>query len=94
MKGIYLDLAIALPGGILLGLLFFGGLRITVNRLAQGRLSLWSAAASYFVRMALLAAGFWWIGAGEWRRYLFCLLGVLVAPTLLLMGVGDKITKV
>ena len=86
MSGLWIDAAVAFPAGILLGLVFFGGLRMTVNRFVRGQFSPFAVVMSFAVRMAILLAGFWWIGAGEWQRYGFCLLGVLAGRGLVMLN--------
>ncbi len=71
----FLRLAPALAAGAALGAIFFGGLWWTVVRgLASQQPALWFF-ASLMVRMAIALAGFYFVGAEDWRRWLACLVG-------------------
>jgi len=71
MMGHAVILALAFLGGILLGGLFFGGLRSAVA-------ALWFSASS-LLRTALILAGFYVVSHGDWLRLLACLLGFIAA---------------
>ena len=72
-------LLLALVAGLLLGLVFFGGLWWTVRRgLTAGHPALLFV-GSLVLRMAVAVGGFWWVSDGQWDRLLACLVGFLVA---------------
>lgn len=72
-------LTLAGAAGFLLGLFFFGGLWWTVRRAFDSpRPALW-VGASLLLRVAIVAAGFVVVSAGDWRRLLSCLFGFLAA---------------
>ena len=72
-------LAMAMAAGFLLGAFFFGGLWWTViNGLASPQPALWFL-GSMVLRMAVLLTGFAVVGHGDWRRWLMCVLGMVVA---------------
>jgi F1F0 ATPase subunit 2 len=74
-----LTLALALLGGILLGVIFFGGLWWTVRHgLLLPAPALWFSASS-LIRTAVALGGFYVVSHGEWRRLLACLLGFFLA---------------
>lgn len=74
-----LHLAAALAAGILLGTLFFGGLWWTTRKgLVADNPALWFV-GSLIVRSGAVAAGFYFIAGGDWRRAIACLLGFSVA---------------
>ena len=74
-----LELSLAAVAGVLLGLLFFGGLWWTLRRAMRStRPALW-VGASLLLRMGCTAAGFVVVSAGDWQRMLACLLGFLAA---------------
>jgi len=74
-----LDLTLAGAAGLVLGLLFFGGLWWTLRRaFSSARPALW-VAASLLLRMAVVASGFVLVAAGDWRNLLACLLGFWAA---------------
>ena len=65
--------------GVALGLLFFGGLRWTIQRLPHTRHPMALALGSLLVRTALVVGAILWIGQGIWQRYVAILAGILVA---------------
>jgi F1F0 ATPase subunit 2 len=74
-----LVLAPPLAAGLLLGAFFFGGLWWTV---IKGVSSQWPALwflASMLLRMSVTLAGFYFVGGDDWRRWLLCLLGFVLA---------------
>lgn len=74
-----LSLVMTLVAGALLGALFFGGLWWTVVMgLASSRPALWFL-GSMVLRMAILLAGLAMVGGDDWRRWIACLVGIVVA---------------
>ena len=75
-------LFVSLLIGILLGVSFFGGLWWTVQKgLTSSHPALWFF-GSTLLRTAVALAGFYFVGCGEWRRLLVCLLGFLIGRVL------------
>ena len=65
--------------GMLLGILFFGGLWVTVKKaLPSKRPALWFI-LSLLVRLSITLGGFYYIAIEDWRRLLLCLLGFMIA---------------
>lgn len=81
-----LALALALLGGILSGVVFFGGLWWTVR---HGLLSpvpaLWFSASS-LIRTVVALGGFYVVSHGEWPRLLACLLGFFLARIVIMQA--------
>jgi F1F0 ATPase subunit 2 len=74
-----LALLLAGAAGLLLGACFFGGLWWTVRKgLTARQPALWFF-GSTLLRMGLALAGFYFVGRGDWRRLLACLLGFVIA---------------
>jgi len=74
-----LGLVLALGTGILLGVVFFGGLWWTVHKgVSSRRPALWFF-GSLVLRMGITLAGFYFITGGHWERLLLCLLGFIIA---------------
>jgi F1F0 ATPase subunit 2 len=74
-----LILALALVAGLLLGAVFFGGLWWTVRKgVFSQSPAIWFL-ASRLLRMSIVLAGFYFVGRGDWRRLLTCLLGFTIA---------------
>jgi F1F0 ATPase subunit 2 len=72
-------LAPPLAAGLLLGAFFFGGLWWTVtNGVSSPRPALWFF-TSMLLRMNVTLAGFYFVGGVEWRRWLLCLIGFVLA---------------
>jgi F1F0 ATPase subunit 2 len=76
-------LLFSVAAGALIGLVFFGGLWLTVQRgLQASRVALW-VLISFLLRMGFALGGFYLISDGQWQRMLSCLLGFLLARTLI-----------
>jgi F1F0 ATPase subunit 2 len=74
-----LVLLLALFGGVLLGVIFFGGLWFTVRQgVVSKQPALWFF-CSLLLRTAIAVLGFYFVMHGDWRRLLACLLGFLLA---------------
>lgn len=72
-------LLLALTGGLLLGVFFYGGLWWTVRKgLASPRPALWFS-ASFLLRTGIALGGMYAFSCGRWQRLLVCLLGFLAA---------------
>ena len=70
-----LPLVMAGIAGLLLGVLFFGGLWLTVYKGATSeRPALWFF-GSFILRMSIALSGFYLVSDGHWPRTLTCLLG-------------------
>ncbi len=64
--------------GLLLGAIFFGGLWWTVRKgLTARQPALWFL-GSMLLRMGLTLAGFYFVGRGDWRRLIACLIGFVI----------------
>lgn len=68
----------AVLAGLLLGVLFFGGLWWTVRSMLASARGAGFLLASVLLRGALAIAGFYLVGAGQWPRLLACLVGFLL----------------
>jgi F1F0 ATPase subunit 2 len=74
-----LVLALPLAAGLMLGAFFFGGLWWTVVKgLASPRPALWFL-GSMLLRTSVMLTGFYIIGREDWRRWMMCLLGTVLA---------------
>ena len=75
----FLLLALALIAGLVLGAIFFGGLWWTVRKgVAAKNAALWFL-GSMLLRMSIVLAGFYFVGHGDWKRLVTCLLGFTIA---------------
>jgi len=67
-----------LAGGVL-GVIFFGGLWLTVRKsLASAKPALW-VFGSLLLRMGVTMVGFYFVAGGDWQRLLSCLVGFVMA---------------
>lgn len=73
------SLGSALVTGVLLGLMFFGGLWWTVRKVVSVKHPAFWVFASLMLRMTFALAGFYFISDGHWERLLVCLLGFFIA---------------
>jgi F1F0 ATPase subunit 2 len=70
---------LSLFGGVLLGILFFGGLWWTIQRGVRSTYPAILFAGSLMLRTATALAGFYFASHGNWQRLLACLFGFFVA---------------
>ncbi len=75
----FLLLSLALVTGLLLGVVFFGGLWWTVCRGVFSRSPASWFLISLLLRMGTVLAGFYFVGRGNWPRLVTCLLGFIIA---------------
>jgi len=74
-----LSLVLALLTGVLLGVMFFGGLWWTVRKgVSSSRPTLWFF-GSLLIRISIALAGFYFVTGGHWERLLLCLFGFVIA---------------
>jgi len=73
------SLAPALLGGGLLGGFFFGGLWWTVRKGLASQSPVFWFFGGMILRMSIALAGFYYIGSEDWRRWLACLIGFVMA---------------
>ncbi len=78
-----LSLIPALLAGIVLGVLFFGGLWLTVRQGLNSIKPYLLFIVSLILRMAIVVFGFYYIGADNWKRMIACLVGFLIARILM-----------
>jgi len=70
--------------GILLGLFFFGGLWWTTKKgLLSKTPALWFL-TSLFVRIGIVIIAFYYLSRGHWERALICLIGFIIARTIIM----------
>jgi F1F0 ATPase subunit 2 len=74
-----LTLVLALVTGVLLGVMFFGGLWWTVLKGVSSNHPAFWFFGSLLLRMSIALAGFYFIALGHWERLLVCLLGFVIA---------------
>ena len=88
-----LSLAPALVTGLLLGVMFFGGLWWTVRKgLSSKHPALWFF-GSLLLRMSIALAGFYFVSGGHWERLLVCLLGFVMARLIVTRLTGPPVEQ-
>jgi F1F0 ATPase subunit 2 len=83
-------LLLAFVGGIAIGLFFYSGLWLTIQRLPQSSRPGMLAAGSLFLRLGLVMVAFYLVMGGHWQRLLACLMGFLLARVLLVRRLGPR----
>lgn len=79
----WFPIAAAVLGGVLIGLLFFGGLWWTVQRGVTAKRPALLFLGSLLVRMGVAVGGFYWIGDRDLKRFLACTAGFVVARVII-----------
>ena len=69
--------------GLGLGVMFFGGLWWTIRRGLTSPRPAMLFLGSALLRMAVALAGFYLVAGGEWPRLVACLIGFLVARSII-----------
>jgi F1F0 ATPase subunit 2 len=77
-------LALAFVAGLGLGLFYFGGLWLTVNRLITAGQPGLLALGSLLLRNVAVLAGFWLVMGGQLDRLVACIVGFFIMRTLLI----------
>ncbi len=71
------DYVISLAGGIVAGIIFFGGLALTVSKLPHLKYPAFTALISLVLRTAAAMAAIYLVMDGKWQRALCALFGFL-----------------
>lgn len=74
-----MTLVLVWVGGLLLGVIFFGGLWVTVHQSLQSSNPVVWTLGSFVVRTAITITGFYYLGADQWQRLLCGLFGFILA---------------
>jgi F1F0 ATPase subunit 2 len=72
-------LILAIFMGIMLGVIFYGGLWWTVRRIVSSRKAGVWLIGSFLLRAMVAIGGFLFVARGDWRGILACFIGFLVA---------------
>jgi F1F0 ATPase subunit 2 len=78
MNSFIVQLCSAVLAGLALGLFYFGGLWLTVRRIACCTRPALLMLGSFIVRLLVTLCGFYLVMDGRWERLLACLCGFLV----------------
>ena len=77
-------MVLAFISGLALGALFFGGLWLTVKKAVTAKVPALWILSSFFIRIGITVAGFYFISSGNLKRLLICLAGFIVARFLVI----------
>ena len=83
------SLLLTLLAGIAFGVLFFGGLWLTVHKGLNAKNPALLFMSSLILRVAITVVGFYYVGANSWQRMLVCLVGFLIAR-MVIVRLTDK----
>lgn len=79
----WINMLPAFIGGIVLGILFFGGLWLTVQRAMHSKKTALIFAGSFMIRMSVFLTGVYYVSQNSWQKMLVCLAGFLIARTVI-----------
>lgn len=68
-----------LLGGIVIGLIFFGGLHWTISRLADAQQPVTLVLGSFVIRSVIALAGFYLVAGDRWERVIAAAVGFWLA---------------
>lgn len=83
-----MELLLFLVAGIVLGIIFFGGLWLTVKKGLRAKNSGLIFTVSFAIRMAIMLVSLYYIAQFGWKNVLACLVGLLIARVLLVRLTG------
>lgn len=72
-------LTVVLIAGLAIGGFFFGGLWWTIQKGLTSKNPAFWFFASTLLRLSLALAGFYFIARSDWRKWLICVIGFLIA---------------
>jgi F1F0 ATPase subunit 2 len=70
---------LAFIAGTALGIIFFGGLWLTVKKVVTAKVPALWVLGSFIFRVGIVLTGFYFISSGSWQRLVSCLIGFIVA---------------
>jgi len=83
-------LLLAATGGGLLGVFYFTGLRWTLRKSITSQWAALWFSFSFLLRSSVCLFGIYWIGANDFTRILACLVGFILARTIVMKLTGDS----
>ena len=86
-----LTLVLVLVTGVLLGVMFFGGLWWTVRKGVSSKQPAFWFFGSLLLRTSITLAGFYFASGGHWNRLLICLLGFVIGRFIVMRLTGPPI---
>lgn len=86
MNGIFI--LIAITSGAVIGVFYFGGLWLTLKKIAEYQLSYWLVLASFLIRLAFVLLVFYALLIYHWAYMAIALVAFLVTRQILLVRLG------
>ncbi len=74
-----INLCYPLIAGLLLGMIFFGGLWWTIKKGLLSPNPAWWFLLSFLLRTGFVLTGFYFIGGRQWQRLVLCFVGFFIA---------------
>lgn len=90
MSDVFFNCFVGLVGGLVLGTVLFGGLKLTVSRMVHARYPLRLLFLSMGLRFGLVLTGFGALSALHWQAAVAGLVGFLIVRLILLSHVSAR----
>ena len=74
-----LSMMLSFVGGLVLGVVFYGGLWWTIRKGLSSPRPAMLFLGSAVLRMSIVVAGFYFVSNGQWQRLLVCMVGFIIA---------------
>ncbi len=94
IDNIYLLNAVVLLWGMTLGLLYFGGLWLTVRRIGEVQHQALLMISSFFMRNLLVVAGFYPVVLQGWQPAVICLTGFIPIRFVLIRWIKTPLANI
>lgn len=94
IDNIYLLNAVILLWGMTLGLLYFGGLWLTVRRIGEVQHQALLMISSFFMRNLLVVAGFYPVVLQGWQPAVICLTGFIAIRLVLIRWIKTPLANI
>ncbi len=85
-----LPLILSLGAGLILGVIYFGGLWHTVQKLPEMQKPASTMFWSFAVRAGIAITGFYFVMGGQWERLVAALLGFILVREVLVRRIGTR----
>lgn len=83
-----ISVVLALLGGLVIGVFFFGGLWVTIRRVEDVQRPGMALFASSVARMVIALVGFYILAWGRWERLLIAVIGFILARMIVIRTFG------
>ncbi len=83
-------LILSLGAGVILGMIYFGGLWYTVRKLPGTQKPASTMFWSFALRTGIVMTGFYFVMGGHWERLVAALLGFILVREVLIRRIGTR----